>query len=51
VKKRGEMGLHASGTSDPKEVRNWRIHLLGFSPPKLFARGRGSKEDPADGGW
>ncbi|CAZ82822.1 unnamed protein product [Tuber melanosporum] len=25
------MGLHASGTNDPKEVRNWRIHLLAVA--------------------
>lgn len=22
--------LHASGTSDPKEVRNWKIHLIAI---------------------
>jgi sugar porter (SP) family MFS transporter len=24
------MGLHAEGTNDPKEVRNWRIHLVAI---------------------
>ena len=40
MKKRGEMGLHASGTSDPKEVRNWRIHLLGL-PAQVICEGEG----------
>ena len=22
--------LHAAGTSDPKEVRNWKIHLIAI---------------------
>lgn len=22
--------LHAEGTNDPKEVRNWRIHLIAI---------------------
>jgi hypothetical protein len=24
------MGLHADGTKDPNEVRNWRIHLIAI---------------------
>jgi len=35
-----EMGLHASGTNDPKEVRNWRIHLLGL-PAQVVCSGEG----------